>query len=66
MFSPTPLRVLHFLPAASIQLCLADLCKSRHGSLGLQLTHDLLELSKCSYWLVQVELLELLSLVDFK
>ncbi|XP_022080674.1 huntingtin-like isoform X2 [Acanthaster planci] len=50
----------------AIKLCLLDLCKSRHGILGLQLTHDLLELKKCSYWLVQVELLDLLSGINFK
>ncbi|XP_033632694.1 huntingtin-like isoform X2 [Asterias rubens] len=50
----------------AIKLCLFDLCKSHHGNLGLQLTYDLLELNKCSYWLVQVELLDLLSYTDFK
>ncbi|XP_038046111.1 huntingtin-like [Patiria miniata] len=50
----------------AIKLCLLDLCKSRHGNLGLQLTYDLFELNKCSYWLVQVELLDLLSCIDFK
>ncbi|XP_041477605.1 huntingtin-like isoform X1 [Lytechinus variegatus] len=48
------------------KLCLQELCRSCHGSLGLTLTYDLLKLTSTTYWLVQVELLELISGFDFK
>ncbi|XP_030848870.1 huntingtin [Strongylocentrotus purpuratus] len=50
----------------SAKLCLQELCRSCHGNLGLTLTYDLLKLSSTTYWLVQVELMELISGFDFK
>ncbi|XP_072177779.1 huntingtin-like [Diadema setosum] len=48
------------------KLCLQELCKSCHGNLGLALTYDLMKLTRTTYWLVQVELLDLISTYDFK
>ncbi|ESO95031.1 hypothetical protein LOTGIDRAFT_160793 [Lottia gigantea] len=50
----------------ALQSCLASLLDSCHGGLGLQVLLDILEVRNNPYWLVKVELLEVLSSINFK
>lgn len=49
-----------------LQVCIAGLCMSSYDYLGAQLTYDLLEVGKSSYWLLQVELLDVIGGLNFR
>ncbi|PIK44082.1 huntingtin [Apostichopus japonicus] len=50
----------------AVKVCIADLCMSSYDYLGAQLTYDLLEVGKSSYWLLQVELLDVIGGLNFR
>ncbi|XP_076466851.1 LOW QUALITY PROTEIN: huntingtin-like [Babylonia areolata] len=50
----------------ALQLCLPLLLDSCHGRLGLQLLLDLIKVKANPYWLVKVELLDILGSLNFK
>ncbi|XP_055860312.1 huntingtin-like [Biomphalaria glabrata] len=50
----------------ALQMCLAHLLDSCHGRLGLNILFDLLIVRSNPYWLVKVELLELIGGLNFK
>ncbi|EDO49114.1 predicted protein [Nematostella vectensis] len=51
---------------AAVKVCFNLLCSSPHCSHALDLVHTLAKLKNNSYWLVKVELLELIAEVDFR
>ncbi|XP_041368406.1 huntingtin-like isoform X2 [Gigantopelta aegis] len=51
---------------SALQLCLSDLIQSCHGKLALDILLDLLEIKSNPYWLVKVELMDLLGGINFK
>ncbi|KAL8615828.1 hypothetical protein ACOMHN_048536 [Nucella lapillus] len=51
---------------SALQLCLPLLLDSCHGRLGLQLLLDLIKVKANPYWLVKVELLDILGSLNFK
>ncbi|RUS73694.1 hypothetical protein EGW08_018541 [Elysia chlorotica] len=50
----------------SLQLCLGSLLEGCNSCQGLEVLFDLLHVKANPYWLVKVELLELISCLDFK
>ncbi|CAG5125625.1 unnamed protein product, partial [Candidula unifasciata] len=50
----------------ALQMCLSHVMDSCHGRLGLRVLLDLLMVKTNPYWLVKVELLELISSLNFK
>ncbi|XP_005093645.2 huntingtin [Aplysia californica] len=50
----------------ALQMCLSHLLDSCHGRLGLSILLDLLCIHNNPYWLVKVELLELMAGLNFK
>ncbi|XP_050396465.2 huntingtin [Patella vulgata] len=50
----------------ALQMCLSSLIESCHGGLGLQVLLELLEIRNNPYWLVKVELLDIVSSINFK
>ncbi|KAJ8026358.1 Huntingtin [Holothuria leucospilota] len=50
----------------AIKLCISDIFLSSYDYLGADLTYDLLEVGNSTYWLVQVELLDVISLLNFR
>uniref|UniRef100_T1IW53 Huntingtin n=1 Tax=Strigamia maritima TaxID=126957 RepID=T1IW53_STRMM len=50
----------------ALKLCLSSILSSEDGSQGMRIMNSLLQLTKHPYWLVRVELLELLATVSFK
>ncbi|XP_074614489.1 huntingtin-like isoform X2 [Acropora palmata] len=50
----------------SLKSCLSLLCSSKHSRVALDLLDAILSLRNNSYWLVKVELLEILEDVDFR
>lgn len=51
---------------SALQQCLPQLLDSCHGRLGLQLLLDLIKVKSNPYWLVKVELLDILGSLNFK
>ncbi|KAK7109044.1 hypothetical protein V1264_013160 [Littorina saxatilis] len=51
---------------SALQQCLPQLLDSCHGRLGLQLLLDLIKVKSNPYWLVKVELLDILGALNFK
>ncbi|XP_071090376.1 huntingtin-like isoform X1 [Haliotis cracherodii] len=54
------------LTLIALQLCLSNLLESCHGKVGISVMLDLLDVKNNPYWLVKVELLELLGGINFK
>ncbi|XP_076812038.1 huntingtin-like isoform X3 [Clavelina lepadiformis] len=51
---------------SAITVCFSTLCASTYNNLGLSLLLSLLRLKQNSYWLVKVDLLEILASVNFR
>ena len=49
----------------ALRICLPPLLSSSHASLGTDLLHQLMALHKSSYWLLKVELLQTLAVLDY-